>query len=179
MHETIEEILEMPGNVDAVLEGAELMMKGPKGEVKRRFACPIIVKEKKIILSEQNATKNSKKIIMTSLAHIKNMVKGVLEGYTYTLQICFVHFPMTVKVEKGELLIKNFLGESRDRKAKILPDVDVKVQAELIKVSSVDKEAAGQTAANIERATRITKRDRRIFQDGIWIIETPDKRFIE
>ena len=65
------------------------------------------------------------------------------------------------------------LGE-RPRVAK-LPwspsEVEVKVQNKTdVTVSGVDREKVGQTAANIERSCRIKKRDRRVFQDGIYIV---------
>ena len=178
MREDIEEIIEVPEKVEAALD-KELTIKGPKGEVKRGFQIPVELNGRKIRLFFKKGTKNEKKLIMTTRAHIENMINGVLEGYTYILQVCFVHFPMTVRVDKNEFFVKNFLGESKERKAKILPNAEVKIEGDKVRVTSPDKEAAGQTAANIELSTRITNRDRRVFQDGIWIIQTPDKNMLE
>ena len=47
--------------------------------------------------------------------------------------------------------------------------VEVKNKVDVI-VTGADIEKVGQTAANIERACRIRKRDRRVFQDGIYIV---------
>ena len=73
-----------------------------------------------------------------------------------------------------QFVVKNFLGERIPRKAKILPGVDVKVQGDFITVQSISKDAAGQTAANIETMMKVRGKDRRIFQDGIYIIEKPE-----
>jgi large subunit ribosomal protein L6 len=64
-----------------------------------------------------------------------------------------VHFPIAVSKEGKNILIKNFLGENKLRKAKILDNADVKIEKDIIKIESFNKEAAGQTAANIEKAT--------------------------
>ena len=48
-------------------------------------------------------------------------------------------------------------------------EVEVKNKVDVI-VTGADIEKVGQTAANIERACRIRKRDRRVFQDGIYIV---------
>ena len=61
--------------------------------------------------------------------------------------------------------------EKIPRKSKILEGVKVEIDKDTILLSGYDKEAVGQTAANLEKATKIKKRDRRRFQDGIFIIE--------
>ena len=78
---------------------------------------------------------------------------------------------MTLKVEKNYLIINNFLGEKTPRHAKILPEVSVDIKGPKVIVSSRNKESAGQTVANIEKATIVRKRDRRVFQDGIFLVE--------
>jgi large subunit ribosomal protein L6 len=103
------------------------------------------------------------------------MIKGVQEKFEYQLKICFSHFPINVEIKDKEAIIKNFLGEKIPRKTKILEDVEVEIDKDIIKVRSVSKELAGQVAANFEIATKIRKKDRRVFQDGIFIINKAGK----
>ncbi|MEM2956088.1 MAG: 50S ribosomal protein L6 [Candidatus Pacearchaeota archaeon] len=174
MHEDIIEKINIPEGVEVNVNSI-LTIKGPKGELKKKFPVKIEKKDNMIVIEAKKATKNEKKQIKTAKAHIRNMIKGVTEGFEYRLQICSAHFPMTVNVEKDKLLIKNFLGETKERIAKLLPNTEVKIEGDIIKVTSADIEAAGQTAANIELATKIKERDRTRFQDGIWIIKKANK----
>ena len=149
------------------------MIKKKKGEqeVERKLEYGVKKEGNKLIIEIEKGSKKDKKLIKTTAAHIRNMISGLEKRFVYKLQICSVHFPMNVSVSGNEVIIKNFLGERKERKAKILPGVEVKVEGDTVIVESCDKEKAGQTAANIEQATKIKKRDRRIFQDGIFIIE--------
>ena len=56
------------------------------------------------------------------------------------------------------------------------PGATVTVQGDKITVESPNKEDAGQTASEIELLTRISKKDPRVFQDGIYIIEKPENK---
>jgi large subunit ribosomal protein L6 len=82
---------------------------------------------------------------------------------------------MNVSVSGDTFAIKNFLGEKVPRTLKIKEGVTVKVEGTDVTVESTDIEKAGQVAADIEQLTRITNRDIRIFQDGIYIVEKSRK----
>ena len=164
--------IEIPEGVEANIEDSTLNVKGKEGENKRIFNTRNLafeIKDKKIIIGNKKATKMEKKMTNTITSHIKNMIKGIQEKFEYKLKIVFSHFPITVEVQENEAIIKNFLGEKISRKAIIPEGAEVNIDKEFITVSSIDKEIAGQAAANFEIATRISKKDRRIFQDGIYI----------
>jgi len=173
MKKEIFQKIKIPEDVEVSLEGNLLSVKGSEGTNKRKFSSEKLVFEKRgdeIIIGSKNATKKEKKAINTRAAHIKNMIKGTQKKFEYKLKVCFSHFPITVEVKGREVLIKNFLGEKTPRKMKLNNEVDVKVDKDVITINSIGKEIAGQTAANFETATRIRNRDKRVFQDGIFII---------
>lgn len=164
--------IELPKGFDFSIDGKKITIRGNGKSITRSFnvgRVNVSAVDGKIKIDSSKSTKREAKMGGTIAAHLINMINGLSEDYVYKLEICNVHFPMNVKVEKDLLVIKSFLGEKIDRTSKILPNVKVEVKGNEITVSSPDLEAAGQTAANIERATRITNRDRRIFQDGIYI----------
>jgi len=174
----VREEVEIPEGVEVTVEGNTVKVKGPNGELERELRYPgvqIFTEDGKVVVFKEFPRKRDIAIARTFKAHIANMIKGVTEGFTYKLKVVYSHFPMTVKVQGDEVLIENFLGEKNPRRAKILPGVKVKVMGSEVIVEGIDKEAVGQTAANIEQATRITKWDRRVFQDGIYIVEKAGK----
>ena len=83
---------------------------------------------------------------------------------------------MNVSVSGDELIIKNFLGEKIPRKIKLKQGVEVKVDGNTITVSGPDKELVGQVSADIEQKSRRPGFDKRIFQDGIYLIEKAGKK---
>jgi large subunit ribosomal protein L6 len=174
MKRELEQIIEIPEGIDVEIDGAKVITKNSAGKNEREFDISKLSLEKKdnkIIIGNKKATKKEKRKMNSIAAHIRNMIKGLQKKFEYKLKICFSHFPITVEVKGNEALIKNFLGEKTPRKAKIPAGVDVKAEKDTIIVTSPDKELAGQAAANFENATRIPMRDRRIFQDGIFITD--------
>jgi len=174
MKKNLERVIKIPEGVEVVVAGTDITVKGNGKELKREFILPKIsvkVDGKELKISAKGATKRESKLMGTAWAHIKNMIAGTQEDFVYKLEIANVHFPMSVKVEGDKVSIKSFLGETTERIAKIVPGVEVKVEGNQVEVKSSEIEKAGQTAANIEKATRLTGRDRRVFQDGIFITE--------
>ena len=113
--------------------------------------------------------KKAKRMANTFRAHIENMIIGVTDGFEYQLKICSGHFPMNVSKEGNKIVIKNFLGEKVPREANILDGVEANIEQEVITIKGISIESVGQTAANLEQSTKIKNRDRRRFQDGIFI----------
>jgi len=170
----IEHTVEIPEGVTATLDGDNITISGPNGSISREFASPRhdIFQEGGALLVRVDMPRSKEKALAgTWNAHLNNMVKGVTDGFTYTLKVLYSHFPMTVEVKGTEFVVNNYFGERVPRRAKILNGVNVKVENKTtVVVTGVDKENVGQTAANIERSTTVKNRDRRVFQDGIYLI---------
>ena len=171
----VREEIPVPGGVSVEINGKEVRIKGPKGEVVRDFSFArnvrILKEDDKIVVESYFAKRKQKALTYSIAAHIQNMIDGVTKGFRYKLKIIYSHFPVTVKVEGDKVIIENFLGEKAPRIAKIVGNVKVIVTKQDIIVEGVNIEEVGQTAANIERATKIKGLDRRVFVDGIYIYE--------
>lgn len=170
--EKMEYSLKIPEGVSVNIDNTVIIVKGPKGEVKRNFLFKKIslkLDKDKVLFSVVKPTKKEKTAIFTTEAHLKNMFKGVLEGSVYKLKICSGHFPMKVSLKGNILEVKNFMGETVPRTLEIKPGVKVEVKEPEIIVTGPDKELASQTAAAIEQLCKRANFDRRIFQDGIYI----------
>ncbi|MGC9208459.1 MAG: 50S ribosomal protein L6 [Nitrososphaeria archaeon] len=169
------EEIEIPEGVIVTLEGKKLKVKGSKGECEKDFSkmkVDIKVDGNKIIVSSIKKRRDYYAVARAVVKHIKNLIEGVQKGYTYKLKIVYSHFPIQIKVEKGQVRIENFIGERYPRFAKIVgSNTKVTVQGEDVIVEGPCKEAVGQTAGNIENATRIKYKDPRVFLDGVYIYE--------
>ena len=156
-----------------------LSVKGPNGELTRVVYHPTItitIENGSVTFACKKATMREKKQLFTFKSHLKNMLKGVTEGYTYKLKACSGHFPMSVAVKDRTFEVKNFIGEKVPRVLKIKEGADVAVEGQEVTVTGTDKEVVGQVAADIEQLTKRPGFDSRIFQDGIFITEKDGKK---
>jgi large subunit ribosomal protein L6 len=170
----ISKTIQVPDGVEVSLAGKKITVKGERGALERDFSfVPISVEAdgKSVRVWAEWPRKKEASLVGTVHSHIQNMISGVQKGFTYKLKIVFSHFPISAKVQGKTVLIENFTGERRARKSKIIGDVKVKVEAEDIVVQGVNLEDVSQTAANIEQATKVRRKDPRIFLDGIFVYE--------
>ena len=168
--------IEIPDDVSAETDHLELTVEGPNGSVTRRLWYPdvdVTVEDGAVVIASENEDAKTNATVGTFESHVANMIHGVTEGWEYAMEVYYAHFPMQVNVEGDEVVIENFLGESAARRTPIRGDTDVQVDGETVTLSGSDKEAVGQTAADIEQLTKVTDKDTRVFQDGVYIVEKP------
>jgi large subunit ribosomal protein L6 len=176
----MERTIDVPKGIEVKIDNFKVNVKGQKGTLEKNFMSPLFRKDivmkmedNKISISTQAKKRKIKAMIGTIESHINNMFLGVQEGYSAKLKVVFMHFPFTIKVSGKEVSINNFLGEKTPRKARVIGDCKVEVQGDEIIITGINKDDVGQTASQLERATWIKQRDRRVFQDGLFIIKKP------
>ena len=169
-----ERVIEMPEGVGITMEGRTLSVKGKLGKARKHFDkvnINLAVEGNKVRISPFSRRKKDNVIVNTVSSLINNMVSGVTKGYTYRLKIVYAHFPISVKTKGNQILVENFVGERSPRVAEILGDCKVTVEGDDIIVKGVSVEDVGQTAANVELATKIRRKDQRVFLDGVYIYQ--------
>jgi large subunit ribosomal protein L6 len=170
--------IEIPDDVTAEVDHLDLTVEGPEGSVTRRLWYPdvdVSVSEDAVVVESDAEDAKTNSTVGTFESHVENMFHGVTEGWEYKLEVHYSHFPMQVDVEGDEVVIQNFLGEKAPRRTTIRGNTDVEVDGEDVTLSGPSIEDVGQTAADIEQLTRVTDKDTRVFQDGVYIVEKPAK----
>jgi large subunit ribosomal protein L6 len=166
----------IPEDVTAELDHLDLTVEGPEGSVTRRLWFPgvtVSVDGDAVVVEADAEDAKTRATVGTFESHIENMLHGVTDGWEYEMEVVYAHFPMQVNVEGEDVVIENFLGERAPRRTRIRGDTQVQVDGEEITLVGPDKDAVGQTAANIEQLTRVNDKDTRVFQDGVYITKKP------
>jgi large subunit ribosomal protein L6 len=167
--------VKIPDNVQVEVKGMVVNVSGPLGSLSKDFShaknIRISKTNNRIILDTYYPDKKKLSLLGTLKSHITNMIEGVTRKFRYEMKIVYAHFPISVEYDPAKkiLLIKNFLGERSARKAEIPSGVDVQIKGDNVILESVDKEKVGQAAARIQKATKIKKKDPRVFSDGIYV----------
>jgi len=141
-------VLAIPEGVQVSVDGQTVKVVGPKGELERTFSDDVCVeiKESSVIVRRLDDEKSSRSSHGTANALIRNMIKGVCDGFEKGLEIIGVGYRFNLK---GDTLVIN-AGYSHPVEMKI--PVGLKVEAKSnneITISGIDKEKVGQFAAEV------------------------------
>ena len=144
----------VPSGVSATVSGQKVTVKGPKGELS--FTCPDQISLEKtadgIAVSVREDNKQARALWGMSRTQVVNLIEGVTNGYSQTLEIHGVGFRAAMR---GKDALQVQVGFSHDVVHKIPAGVEVKVagaKQEIITVSGIDKQKVGQMAAEIRAA---------------------------
>jgi len=165
----------IPEGVNVAISNIKsISISGPLGSLQRELWYPGVTIKKvdsEIIVDTETPRKEQLAMLGTYESHLKNMITGVSKGYEYKMKVVYSHFPIQLKTEGNYLVISNFLGEKKSRKAGIMGNTRVTLKGDQVIISGINKEDVGQTAANIRMATKIKRFDPRVFQDGVYLVE--------
>ena len=139
--------IQIPQNVKVDLQDGELRVEGPKGKLSMNIHPEIKVQvEGNTIRVERPSDEPFHRAMHgTTAALIRNMIKGVTEGYTKVLEVVGLGYRAAVKGNTLEL----HLGFSHPVVYPIPPDVKIEVKENKIYVSGIDKQKVGQVCAQI------------------------------
>lgn len=171
--------IDIPEDFEVSKDGNFVTIEKDGEVVEKKLKHPLVMirtDNGKITIEGKKDNKNVKSVIQTFVSKIENSISGLEEPYEYELTLYYRHFPMDVKVQNGKFVVENFLGEKKPREVEFADTVSVETEEDKIYVRGADKELVGQTAANIESNVQApSKRDRRVFQDGIYITKKPER----
>ncbi len=138
----------IPAGVDVKLNGTEVTVKGPKGELKNTFSAEmnIAVEGNEIIVTRPSDVKEHRALHGLTRTLIANMVEGVTNGYKKELEVNGVGY----RVQKqGKNLVMN-LGYSHQVIMEEIPGITIEVPSpNSIVISGADKQMVGQFAAEV------------------------------
>jgi len=141
----------IPSGVTAKIEGQQIKVKGPKGEL--AFLAPeeITLEQQgaAIAVTPRDESKRARSMWGMSRTRVANLFTGVTEGYTQTLEIQGVGFRAAMK---GKDALQLSVGFSHEVVHQVPKGVEVKVagaKSEVVIISGIDKQLVGQVAADV------------------------------
>jgi large subunit ribosomal protein L6 len=140
----------VPGSVTASVEGKTLSVKGPKGTLAlaMRDEIEYVLEDGSITVKPANATKAARAFWGMQRTLVQNLVTGVTDGFTKTLEITGVGYRANATGRK----LKLQLGYSHDVDMDVPEGVDVKTPDQTtVEISGADRQKVGQFAAEIRR----------------------------
>ena len=144
----------VPSGVEVAIDGSDVSVKGPKGELGMTIRGPIEAKmeENTITVTRPDEERESRSLHGLTRTLIDNMIVGVTEGYSKKLELHGTGYRVVAKGNDLELQ----LGFSHSIDVAAPEGINFAIEGNTITVSGIDKQLVGETAANI-RKLRVTE----------------------
>jgi large subunit ribosomal protein L6 len=142
--------ISVPSGVDVAIDGQTVTVKGPKGTLSHAVAVPITVNQEDGALRVQRPDdeRNSRALHGLSRSLIANMITGVTEGYSKTLEIVGVGYRVQARGSNLEFA----LGFSHPVPVTAPEGITFTVESPTrLRVTGIDKQQVGEVAANIRK----------------------------
>ena len=139
--------------VEVAIDGSSVRVKGPKGELSRDFpeGVSFEMTDGTVTVQRANDEKQTRAIHGLSRSLLANMVVGVSEGFTKTLELQGVGYRATQAGEKVTLAV----GFSHPVEVAPPPGIQLEVEGNTkLHIRGIDKELVGQVAANIRKVRK-------------------------
>jgi large subunit ribosomal protein L6 len=144
----------VPGGVDVAIDGAQVTVKGPKGELSHTVVTPITVgrdDDGAVVVSRPNDERESRALHGLSRSLIANMVTGVTDGFSKSLEIVGTGYRVQARGSNLEFA----LGYSHPVPVTAPAGITFEVTAPTrLTVRGIDKQQVGEVAANIRKLRR-------------------------
>ncbi len=141
----------VPSGVDVDIAGQDVTVKGPKGTLSHTVVTPITIAKNDdgaLVVTRPNDERESRSLHGLSRTLVNNMVLGVTEGYTKSLEIVGVGYRVTAKGSNLEFA----LGFSHPVIIEPPEGISFKVESPTkFSVEGIDKQLVGEVAANIRK----------------------------
>ncbi|MCO7176801.1 50S ribosomal protein L6 [Sporolactobacillus kofuensis] len=138
----------IPDGVTVTIDGQTVTVKGPKGELSRKFHPDMIIKQEnnEVKVERPDDSNQHRALHGTTSSLISNMVEGVTKGFVKNLELVGVGYRAN---KQGKNLVLN-VGYSHP--VEIVPEEGIELAVEgnnKVSVSGIDKQRVGEVAANI------------------------------
>ncbi|MDO7882883.1 MULTISPECIES: 50S ribosomal protein L6 [Microbacteriaceae] len=140
----------IPAGVDIKIDGQDVAVKGPKGELKLTVASPIAVaiEDGQVLVTRPDDERNSRSLHGLTRTLIANQIVGVTDGYSKGLEVVGTGYRVQAKGNSVEFALGYSHPITVDPPAGITFTVEGNNK---LTVSGIDKQAVGEVAANIRK----------------------------
>ncbi|NLA28080.1 MAG: 50S ribosomal protein L6 [Propionibacterium sp.] len=145
----------VPSGVEVTIDGRDVEVKGPKGTLHRTISAPITIEkndEGQLVVARPDDERNSRALHGLTRTLVNNMVIGVTDGYSRTLEIVGVGYRA---IQKSPSQVEFTLGFSHPVIVDAPEGITFEVETpQRLQIRGIDKQVVGEVAANIRKIRR-------------------------